>query len=160
MRILLVLLLWLFVVGGVGFYTSRSNIERRPSRRTAVVTNISSNCECRVWTSFSAAPDPFALNSDGDALVLNVLLNGKPILVRKGTLDGSSVQVSQITTGLVSGKNELFLETTPPFSEHDRKHAARLQLSRQGKVLVDKTFWSNGGMPLVTSVPFEVMGSE
>ena len=158
MRLFLAGLVWVVFVGGVAFYTSMSPNKQAGSIIVQSVQEAKRPCTCRVWTSFSASPDPFALTDNGEAKVLRVLLNGREILVRKGTLDGSSVQESLISAGLNNGQNELFIETTPPVVEHDRAHAARLQFESEGSILVDKTFWSIGGAPIVTSVAFAVEG--
>ena len=158
MRLLLAGVIWIVFVGGVALYTSKSAKQQVNKVLVPPVQETSRPSNCRVWTSFSASPDPFALGGDTESQVLRVTLNGKSILVRKGSLDGSSVQESQISTGLKFGQNELFIETSPPYAEHDRAHAARLQLESNGRVLVDRTFWSVGGTPIVTSITFEFKG--
>ena len=158
MRLLLAGLIWVVFVGGVAYYSSSAT--KKQTDKVVVQSAQEAKCpaKCRVWTSFSASADPFALADNDDVKVLRVLLNGQEVLVRKGSLDGSSVQESQISTGLNIGQNELFIETTPPLAEHDRAHAARLQFESEGFILVDKTFWSIGGASIVTSISFAVKG--
>lgn len=159
MRLLLVVMIWFVFVGGVAFYTSK---ETKPIKFTTpnAPKELTETYDCKVFTSFSAAADPFALEGSAESVALRVSLNGKDVLVRKGMMDAASAQEESNISGFQAGVNEIFIEAHPPVNEYGRGHAARLVLSKGNHTIVDRSLWSAGGTPIVTTIRFSLKAGE
>lgn len=154
MRIATAIAVWLVLVGGLALYMNQrvgaaevSTLQRvaAPGVYSIVLT-----------ATFGAAPDPFALRlrAEDAPPALRVQLNGETIYTATDTLvAGAPVEISPVP-GIKIGENEFFVEATPSLDEAQQAHAIRVNVYRDGSLLVDETLWSEPGLRVAT--PFRV----
>ena len=156
MRFILVALIWLVLIGGLSFYIQQRDA-RIPPRAEAQVSlqAVSGNYALELTPTFGAAPDPFALQVEGEApATLLVRLDGQPVYRSEAPLvRGETLRIAPLE-GLVAGRNELYVEATPAFDEAHLSHALRVRLLRDGIELLDQTLWGEAGRKVSGSVAF------
>ncbi|MDQ7783278.1 MAG: hypothetical protein RDU20_10390 [Desulfomonilaceae bacterium] len=153
MRPAFVVVIWIALMGGLTLYMQ--------SRETAVVGEsyelhaAEGAFALRITTTFPVEPDPFALRTDDrEASALLVKVNGKEILRRTDRVrPGEPIQLEPVP-GLTDGRNEFYLEANPPLDDANLSYAIRAQLFRDGKLIADRSFWSEPGSRIASS--FEV----
>jgi hypothetical protein len=154
MRLVLSAAYWAVIVGGVALF-----IAQRDARRAApvyVAEEAKGIFALDAVVSFSAEPDPFALDTGGaKAAGLVVRLNGRDVL-REEKLKAGVAARAEAVTGVVVGKNELFVEANPPTDQLDRAHAVRVRVLRDGVPVAEATVWSEPGMPVAAPVSLDV----
>jgi hypothetical protein len=160
MRLLLPVLVWIIFVGGLWSYIHQRELTQ--DRKQPAVSQEIKKTQKRVTLSltptFTAEKDPFALNLDnaaGDEIL--VRLNGNTLDTSPLSLErGSTVALTNLGN-LTAGKNELYLEISPPLHDTKVAHALRVQLSDDNKELLDTTIWSRDGALLSGSFVFEII---
>lgn len=154
MRILLTAAIWVAFAGGVALFTARRDargpvvsFERGPAKGVFAV---------EVTASFAASPDPFALDTgDVKAAGLVVRVNGVEA-IRSATVEPGVALRAEPVAAVVEGKNELFVEASPPQDQLSRRHAVRVRVLRDGEPVAERTFWSEPGSPVAAAFPLDV----
>ena len=111
-----------------------------------------------VTTSFAVEPDPFALQSDAGEKphALLVKLNGREILKRTESFPGGTPVQTDHVEGIVEGLNELYVEANPPLDQAGRSHAVRVRVLRDGRPVLERSFWSEPGARIATTFALSV----
>ena len=159
MRLLLPVLIWIVFVGGLwGYIHQRDRVLE--NRQGTIVQNIKESdkrVNLYLTPTFSAEKDPFALNlesAEGSELLVRV--NGEQVILPSLALEqGMTAEIADLGN-LVEGKNELYLEISPPLSDTNISQALRVLLADENKELLDATVWSEGGALLSGSFVFEI----
>lgn len=156
-RFILVISVWIVFVGGLGLYMYQRNASTGKS-----IVPIEFKAAERVYTveitpTFTAEPDPFALQTDEDELAALVLKLGDMELLSgiEQAEKGKTITVENVK-GLVIGSNELYLEASPPIDQSDSSHAVRLRLLEDNIPIAEKTFWSENGSKVTGVLHFEL----
>jgi hypothetical protein len=157
MRILLSLAIWVVFAGGVALFTSRRDARgpvesyaRAPAKGIFAV---------EVTASFAAEPDPFALDTGKEkAAGLVVRVNGVEVLRATHVTPGKALRAEPVPA-VLEGKNELFVEASPPPDQLNRSHAIRIRVLRDGEPVAEKTLWSEPGTPVAAVFPLDVPAS-
>ena len=144
MRLVLVLILWAAIIGGVTLY-----MEHRGGRAVSAVSLSAPELADRhfileVTATFDAEPDPFALRTDGSAGAGIVVRRGGEEILRSDTLRAGE-PVTVPVEGLRAGVNEFVFEAAPPSGEVGRAAGLRLRLLEGLSVVADRTYWAEGG---------------
>jgi hypothetical protein len=162
MRFALVALAWLILVGGLSFY-----IHERDSRpaveisKPAVREAARGNYTLEVTPTFSTAADPFALQGEVTAASTLQVSQGDKIIYRtEESLEaGMTVRVHPVA-GLTAGRNELYLQASPPLSDIPRDNAVRVRVLLDNRVLVDETLWAESGAKVSGTIAFSLTKPE
>lgn len=156
MRPVAALLIWIVLVGGLWAYmNTRGSIREAASFKPTVARG---SFQLEVTPTFSAEPDPFALQTDDEtkAPALTVRVNGLEVLRLSGDVaEGVPIRVEPLK-GLVEGRNELYVEASPPIHAVGKSHAVRVRILRDGEVLASHSFWSEPGSKISTTFPVEL----
>ena len=162
MRFALVALAWLILVGGLSFY-----IHERDSRPAAEISKPAvqkaarGNYTLEITPTFSTAADPFALQGDVTAAsTLQVSQGNKILYSAEESLEaGVTVRLHPVV-GLTAGRNELYLQASPPLSDIPRDNAVRVRVLQDDRVLVDETLWGENGAKVSGTIAFSLTESE
>lgn len=145
MRFAIVISVWIVFLGGLALYMNQRG--EAPEARTFEQAEADGVFALEITPSFDAEPDPFALNVDDstDSAALQVRLAGDEVF-RGGdsVIAGRPILVRPIE-GLTLGKNEFYLEASPPMDDGGRSHAVRVRVFRDDRVFFERTFWSEPG---------------
>ena len=165
MRPLLAIAVSTVILAGLALYTMLV-VQTRPEVTQFAEPAAAGQFTIEVTTSFSAQPDPFALNLDDQTKAAGLLLrlSGRGVEYRRLTLAaGSPLTFGPVEQGgIVVGDNELYLEAYPPLDDAGRLHAVRVRILRDGRLIdgAEKTFWSQPGTPLKETFRIHVTGEE
>jgi hypothetical protein len=161
MRIVLTALIWLLMIGGLGLY-----IQQRDRRQPSHIQTPSPQAApmeaytLEITPTFSPQPDPFALRRDPAASATLVVRLGERELFRsEQALPAGRTIAVQPVAGLVAGRNELYLQASPPLSEALLDHAVRVRLRHGKREVFDATLWGESGANVAGSIPFTLEGS-
>ena len=154
MRFLLTAAIWIVFAGSVALFTTRRDARgpvmsyaRGPAKGVFAV---------EVTASFSAEPDPFALDTGkAKPAGLVVRVNGVEAIRAANVRPGEALRAEPVKA-VLEGKNELFIEASPPQDQINRSHAIRVRILRDGEPVAERTFWSEPGTPIATAFPLEV----
>lgn len=156
-RIVAAILIWVLVVGGTWLYL-RVNEDRAQARLgDAPVTALVDGYRVELVTTFSATPDPFALQLDDAAAptALLVRLNGTEVLRRADDVAaGESILIDPLGP-VLAGNNELYVEASPPGEVAGLSHALRVRVYHGYRTVADTTLWNEPGASLSGGVSFE-----
>lgn len=156
MRPLLAACIWIVLVGGLALYMGTQ--QAAPTPREFAPQEAGGVFALEVTTSFAAEPDPFALRLDDaqQAAAVLVRLNGKDVLRRTGRLDsGTPLRVEPIA-GIVTGRNEFYVEANPPTDQPTQAHAVRVRVLRDGESVAERTLWSENGARIAATFELSV----
>ena len=156
MRIVLVVLIWVVLAGGLALYMhNRTAVQSAPEMELHAARG---EFALEVTTTFPLEPDPFALRSDGneDAPALVVRVNGREVLRRTERVEpGAPIRVEPFT-GLGQGDNELYVEANPPLDIAGRSQAVRVRVLQDSTVIADRSFWSDQGNRIAAAFPVHI----
>lgn len=155
-RILLVIVIWIVFVGGLAVYMRHREASAVGGPKTIVLKAAAGNYTLEVTPTFSAAPDPFALQVDEakPAAALVVRLDTTELLRLSDTVEkGKTLRVEKIQ-GLVEGENEIFLQASPPTGEG--RSFVQLRLLRDETPVAEEVFWSEGGLQVTGSLRYTI----
>ena len=160
MRLLLSVLIWIFFVGGLWFYINQrdlmqSNASYNPKQ---MIRQADKHVTLLLTPTFSAEKDPFALTFDNqESQGIIVRVNGERVDTKSLSLkSGVPVQISELNN-ILAGRNELYMEVSPPVQDSHIAQAIRVELSDEKRILLDETIWSKGGALLTGSFLFEII---
>lgn len=156
MRIVLALLIWVVLAGGLALYMhNRSTVQSAPEM---VLHAAHGEFAVEVTTTFPLEPDPFALRSDGneDASALVVRVNGREVLRRTERVEPGAPIVVERITGLAQGDNEFYVEATPPLNMVGRSQAVRVRVLQDSSVIADHSLWSDQGNRIAAVFPVHI----
>jgi hypothetical protein len=156
MRLVTAIVVWLLLLGGMRLYmehrqeASSVSDATNPSLESVRRGNATGAFALEILPSFALEPDPFALlAAPADAAPsLVVRLNGAEVLRRDERVEADTPLRIQPVDGLLEGANEFHIEANPPLQEHDRPHAVRIRLTRDGRTVAEQTLWAEPGTPI------------
>jgi len=151
MRPALVLLVNVAILGGLTLYLQQRTSTARPIV-APVETAVKGEFHLEVTPTFAAEPDPFSLDLDkgSEAAALLVRFRGQEVLRKQERLEAGVPLRSARVTGLVSGRNEFFVEIHPPLSQAGLAQAVRVRLLRDHEPLLEHTLWTDTPTRTVT----------
>lgn len=158
MRILTSMLIWVVLVGGMALYMKqRTTVEAVAGYRPEAAPGV---FRLEATLSFTAAPDPFALDpgDDNGLVVLRVRVNGVEAISQRESVAAGSILSIEPAPGLIAGMNEFYVEASPPIEESDRPHAVRVRVFRNGDALAEHTLWSAPGGRIAGVFDLELPG--
>ena len=156
MRFALTALIWLLILGGFSLYIfQRDRRTQAPIQAPAMHEAAGQNFILEITPTCSPQSDPFALQGEaGDSPSLIVRTSQHELFRAEDDMErGVPVQVQPVH-GLVEGRNELYLQGTPPLSEAHRDHAVRVRLLKDSRVVADETIWGHGGAGVAGTISF------
>lgn len=156
MRFALTALIWLLILGGFSLYIFQRDRRTQPPMQAPVMHEAAGeNFILEITPTFSPQPDPFALQGEaGDSPSLIVRTSQHELFRAEDDMErGVPIQVQPVH-GLVEGRNEFYLQGTPPLSEAHRDHAVRVRLLRDERVVADETIWGHGGAGVAGTISF------
>ncbi len=160
MRILASVAVWILFVGGLALYMNQST-PRAAAPRTAPFQAQAAQAvyHLEICATFSAQPDPFALQlDDAPAPALVVRLGGQEILRKSDALQADqAVRAEDIPVAV--GANELYIEASPPV-DSPQYQAVRARILRANQVVAEKSFWAAPGARIADSFGFEIEAEE
>jgi hypothetical protein len=143
-------------VGGLALYMNQR--EEAAAIREFQALEAQGVYRLEITASFDAESDPFALDIDDttNPSALLVRLRGEEILRREeGVKAGSPIVVSPVE-GLTVGRNEFYMEASPPLDLAERSHAVRVRIFRDETALLDRTLWTEPGVRLATAFEIDI----
>ncbi|MBN2431662.1 MAG: hypothetical protein JXQ27_09315 [Acidobacteria bacterium] len=146
MRVIYAILVWLVFIGGVGLYMQTRGTAAESLLPVAASRPSVTDYTLRLQATFMAALDPFALDviPAAESVPVEVRVNGRPQMVALAQdLEAGAVYRVDTVIGLHPGENEIYVAATPDTAEADRTHAVRLDLLRRGRIVDEKTLWSD-----------------
>jgi hypothetical protein len=160
MRIFIVpLLIWVIGMGSLSLYTHEREVVRpQTSNEIRAQKGPEGIFGMDITLSFSAQPDAFEVrtNKIEKPATLLVLLNGHEILRRDDKITAGIPILVRPIKGLGDGVNEIYVESRPPAGQAARAHAMRLRLFRDGKKLIEHTYWSEPFMNMSAALPIDL----
>jgi len=156
MRFLLIVLIWIFFVGGLWVYTVQRDASLlRKTARVAAPTILTGSYVLEITPSFTIEEDPFALAQDHGASSspgFEVRLNGQALGVDKRPVErGKVIRITKNLT-LSQGANEFYVKASPPMAETGLEHGLRVRLLDRGIPVVDRTIWGGAGAVVAGTV--------
>lgn len=144
MRLVLAATLCIILLGGVSLYMkARETLEPPPE---AVLHEVPGRFALRVMTTFLPRPDPFGLRGhEASSSGLTVTLHGKHVLGPDSQPNPDNLVFNANIPQLLKGKNEFYVEAYPDLLAASKPNALRVEITRDGVVLSDRTFWSEPG---------------
>ncbi|MHC4872474.1 MAG: hypothetical protein ACYTFY_11575 [Planctomycetota bacterium] len=111
--------------------------------------------EAVLTPAYKIEPDPFSLDEGkGSSRLLSVKLNGKEIhsLASKDSVK-ESIRIS--LKDVIVGKNEIFIEASPPSDSDFTGYALKLTVLRNSNLEAEKIFWGENGQSISGSLLFD-----
>jgi len=148
MRLFLAFLVSVFLIGGMAFYLSNRQAVRHEGEQTAQI-QIEETFRLEISTTFTPAADSFYLPSNDINCIKNrplfeVMLNGQSVKsFRFPPSDGNFV-LDDIS-GLIKGRNEFYIELSPPAKNLIKPFAIKVVLYRGFLKVAEKIFWFDAG---------------
>ena len=157
MRLILVVIIWIVIVGGMWTYVwQRDASVVGSAAETPIIELSSQQYSLEITPTFSVEEDPFALNtSDTGSEQLELRLNGKLLTFANILLERGQVQLIDNLKGVVNGHNEIYLKASPPVSQFMLNHGIRVRLLENGAAIVDHTIWNSQGSLVSGTIAFE-----
>lgn len=158
MRFLLTLVIWIVFVGGLKLYTIKrdASLPIKPSEAPDIEM-ASATYSVRLTPTFTVEKDPFALQTDNDAVSgIELALNGNNIVVPVNEVDRGKVLVLKNLQGVQIGQNELYLKASPPIGESMLDQGIRIQLLENDNPIANTTLWGEKGSLVLGTVNFAV----
>lgn len=150
-RPILVLLIAIFVFGGLSAYASFLKSLPKNEHQVAELPSSTDSYVVEVTLSFVAERDVFALN---EAFSLELRMAGQPLLKRSDKLEaGKTIEVKDIS-GVVAGNNAIFVRAVPSEKFISQACAARVIVLHNGHSIEDRTIWSSPGDVVAGEVIF------
>lgn len=145
MQWLLTVAIWVVFVGGVALYVEARH--RPPDVAVRSLVEASGEFEVALTAThdIGAAVDPFALAADASAPAASVRVAGSEVAHAVEELPAGRTVVVGDLEGLVSGRNELFVEVAPPAGA--APYAVRVALRRDGVEVAHLVLWGEPGRP-------------
>jgi hypothetical protein len=158
MRFLFSIFLWVFIVGGLWWYTwQRDNTRENRVIEEQVIALVMEEYSLELTPTFSVEEDPFALTLDEQkSLPLEVRVNGVLIDIGKQPIRRGETLHLEKVKHFTQGSNELHLKASPPVAEGGIDHGLRVRVVQAGAEIVDKTIWSSKGSLVSGTVSFRL----
>ena len=158
MRIVLVVIIWIVIVGGLWAYVwQRDAAVVNTIAEKPIVELAEQSYSLEITPTFSTEVDPFALDtSDANTETLEVRLNGNQIPVTGIQLERGLTRTIPTLDGVVKGHNEIYLKASPPLSQHTLNHGIRIRLFENDSPIADHTLWNSRGSLVSGTVSFEI----
>lgn len=148
MRLFLAFLVSVFLIGGMAFYLNNRQAVRHEGAQTVQI-QIEETFRLEISSTFTPAADSFYLPSDviksgENRPLLEVMLNGQSVRsFRSPPADGRFL-IDDIS-GLIKGRNEFYIELSPPNKKVIKPYAVKVVLYRGFLKVMEKIFWFEAG---------------
>ena len=153
MRPLLALLVAGSILGGLQLY-----MQFRPQPKR-VVHDVEQSAAGRftveITLTFDAGPDAFALDPSSAPAVL-LQLRGTDVVRRTDSIAAGEQVRADHVQGIVTGKNEFFVQATPQDGVAAVARAVRVRILRDGNPVADETLWAEPGEVVQGAVMVDV----
>lgn len=153
MRFVAVIVIWIILIGGLqlflGHRRSLAPIENY------IQAHASGLYRLDITSTFTAKPDPFALNieNDNSSSAVVIQLGGHDIFNTNESIEaGRAITITPLPD-LQIGKNEFYIEINPPL---DQAQAVRIRLFQDDRLIQQKSFWSEPGERLVGTFTVDI----
>lgn len=162
MRIAGVLIIWAVIAGGLFLYKETRYSHGETTEAVAATVKATASVTIEVTATFTAEQDPFSLDVADDG-------GGSPFILRLGTQvlfdDADALQpgvplITDALTDLNAGMHELYIDASPPLDNAAASHAVRLRAFESGRLIAEKTFWSEPGGKISGTLQFELIAEE
>jgi hypothetical protein len=152
-RIVIAAALAIVILGGLKVYITLR--ERLTTAAPQIVTHTATGkYDVEVTLSFDAGPNEFSLNPD-EAPALVVGLGARELLRRTDPVPAGAVTIENVE-GLAVGANELFVSAWPRDGASTAPRAARVRVFQDGRLLAERTLWSEPGQPVRGPIPITI----
>lgn len=164
-RLLLTVVIWIVIVGGLRLYTNYRETVMAASPSAASVeleeeTALEESVSLVITPTFSVEKDPFALDVDDAASAgMDLRVNGHSVTFEETMKRGISLTIADVKH-LAYGYNEIFINASPPLTESQLDHGVRIQVIGDHAPILDKTLWSSTGAPVSGTLVFELSATE
>ncbi len=157
MRLILVVGIWIVIIGGLWLYVwQRDSSIGNAAIEAPNFESAEQQYTLEITPTFSAEEDPFALETSvGEPGQLQISLNGNPLELSGIQLEQGKPQTIKDLKGIIKGHNEIYLNTSPPISQHLLIHGIRIRLFENGIPVLDDTIWNSQGSLVSGTVNFE-----
>lgn len=159
MRIISVILVWIFIIGGIFAYMAHQNAGRKAVLLTNdEVIKKKTTCRFEITSTFTAESDPFALTLPGEESNTGFILKvgNRTILKKADNIQAGIPFTTEEIANLAIGTNEAWLEASPPVDNYTLHNAVRLAVFQGDQKLSEKTLWSEPGAKIAGTVSFEL----
>jgi hypothetical protein len=162
MRILVTAIIWVVFIGGLTLYMKHRGSVDYSADNFHDFKLVEKVYALEVTPSFVLESDPFALTMErqNSSPVLMVRLGGHEILKVQGPLTTSDTFKVEIMHGLTAGKNEIYVEASPPLDHFLTQNALRVRIIENGYTLAEKTIWSPPGAKVSGTFQFTLKADE
>lgn len=149
MRFVAVIAIWVILIGGLQLFLGhRQSLAPMKNHTQAHATGL---YRLDITSTFTAKTDPFALNIEGDdsSSAVVIQLGGHDIFKTNETIEaGRAITITPLPD-LKVGKNEFYIEISPPLDQAQQAQAVRIRLFQDDRLIQQKSFWSEPGERLV-----------
>ena len=156
MRIIVVIIVWVVIVGGLSLFMSSQ--DKSAGESSFTIHDAEDTYSLEIVTTFAVETDPFALQTDDTdkPVALLVKVNGETVLkIEEDMESGESIVVDDIS-GLIVGRNEFYIEANPPLELSNVSHAIRLRVLKEQEILAEKSLWSEPGLKIADTLVLEI----
>lgn len=163
MRIILSLIIWVAIVGGLWGYTQgRLYLKGGPVQNILPEMELSERSfALGITPTFSVEKDPFSLDVDqNDNQGFQVSVNGKVVPLPPDELKQGQMLIIPDMDNIAVGLNEIYVQASPPVQAGDIEHGVRILLLEEDAIVADKTFWSRSGSLVTGTLVFNLEQKE
>ena len=158
MRIIATIIVWVAFIGSMAFYMKQRDVAGYASDDIIQFKKATRVYALELTPSFVPESDPFALNLDNQNTTspLIVKLGDREIFRISAPPDTVEYYRIEPLTHLHFGKNEIFVEASPPAGDYFTSNALRIRLMENGHPLAEKTIWSPPGAKISGTFQFNL----
>jgi len=163
MRIILSLIIWVAIVGGLWGYTqSRMLLKGHPVQNVQPeMERTTRSFSLGITPTFSVEEDPFSLALDqNNQQGFQVAVNGKLIPISPDELkQGQRLTITDVGN-IARGLNEIYVQASPPLQAAEIEYGVRILLLEEETIVAEKTFWSQSGSLVTGTLVFNLEEKE
>ena len=140
-------MVWLVFIGGLTLYMKHRGAGNDFEENFHEFNQLKKQYALEITPSFILQTDPFALNleSRDTPPAMLVRLGQQEILTVNDPSNFPQTFKIEPLHGLSVGKNELYIEASPPLDHNSTQNALRIRITENGYALAEETFWSPPG---------------
>ncbi|WP_027182721.1 hypothetical protein [Desulfovibrio inopinatus] len=152
MRIVLVLVLWIAILGGVAVFLGRPGNGPQLGEQSTEAVDMAFSLE--LTSTFDSAGDVFGEDEGRNGGVS--IQNGKYIVTGVGPLEAGIPMQIQDLGPMHVGDNEIYVSVRPVADSGVVVHALRLRVWQGHGILAETTLWDDGGENVDGIIRFRV----
>jgi hypothetical protein len=160
MRLILVIIVWIVIVGGLSLYM-HSRVEKHVSTEVTF-EQAKGEYSLELITTSKLVPDPFSLSTAqmSEPASLIVKVNGTEVLRTSAPIESQSRIKIPSVKNLIDGQNEIYVEANPPVDQTNAVFAVRVRIILNNRIVTERTLWSDPGMKIADTINLEISNSE